>query len=320
MVSVIDFEKVFDTNGIRVYKPSKALFSKLQLPSSTYIMCSQASRDILYSPYLAGKELQEKMKEVSKNFFNVISGLGLLKNKKKQAMTELVFLAGGLYYYLNHGFKAIFDYALPQCFIGIQRARVEGSVGQFIAKISYENYESLPNNAIIFIGDTIATGATITKGILSLQSSLLEKNYVLDEIHVFSLACSTTGACKLGEFEQRLKSIFKQSKINLFVTEQLFTLMEDGTDLRFLEKDSIMPQETYDYTLKTYGTWLGKNMKCAVFDWGTRCKNPLKHYHEFIDYASNTLKDKSIPQEAKVILSEMKIKAQQSLEESLATL
>jgi len=81
------------------------------------------------------------------------------------------------------------------------------------------------------------------------------------------------------------------SKIYLIVAEQLFHLMPDGTDLRFFGKDALMPDETKTYTLKTYGDFLASNMKCAVFDWGTRCKNPKRHYDEFLEFADGIAKD-----------------------------
>ncbi|MEM3373205.1 MAG: hypothetical protein QXF76_03245 [Candidatus Anstonellales archaeon] len=316
MTYIIDFVKIYSNRDLVIYRPDEELLKNNHFPSSTYVMSSNASRHILFNPQIAGKELQEKMKEVSENYFSALKALNLLKDQKKKSVIELIFLAGGLYYYLNHGFQKTFNYALPQCFIGIQRSRIEGTIGKFTAKISYENYEALQDNSVIFIGDTIATGATITKGILSLQSALLEKNYSLKEIFIFSLACSTTGATKIAELEQRLKAIFNDCKITLIVCEQFFTLMEDGTDLRFLERDSILPKETYDNILKVYGEWLGKNMKCAVFDWGTRCKNPIKHYHEFIEFVDNiTSTSHNIPTDAKNKLLEMKAQTLKNLNE-----
>jgi len=161
---------------------------------------------------------------------------------------------------------------------------VEGTEGKFTAIATYENFESLPDDATIIIGDTIATGATIQKGIYHLFDAMDVRKLKLKDLVVCSLACSVDGAKLLKEVEKRMERDFPGSRLHLFVAEELFHLMPDGTDLRFLYDDALMPGETRDRILRTYGEYLGKEMACAVFDWGTRCKNPIKHYHEFLEF------------------------------------
>ncbi len=273
-------------NSFRLYRLDEELESS-NLPENTYILCSENSRSILYRPYLAGLELHECMKNVSLDYINSVKHL--LQKKRASEVVELVYLAGGLYYFLSHGFSQIFKKNLPQCFIGIQRSRIEGTEGSFTAKMSYENFESLPDNATVLIGDTIATGATMAKGLLALEAALQEKNYSLNEIIIFSLAAATEGLRKIKRIEEKLKLSFPDSKLTLVVSEQLFTLMPNGTDMHFFGNDSIMPEETRAHTLKEYGEWLGNHMQCAVFDWGTRCKNPMRHYREFLEYIEKSL-------------------------------
>lgn len=279
----------FESSKYRLYKVTETDF-----PINSYIICTQAASQILYNPQLAGKDLQDKMLEVAEVFTDAIYKK-ILIGKKPQQIAELIFLAGGLYYQLNGGFKNKLNMALPQCFLGIKRQRVEGTDGEFTAIATYENFESLPNNGTIIIGDTIATGATLQKGIYHLFEILLAKKYNLENLVVCSLACSVIGAKKLLEIENQLKKHFPNAKVHLFVAEEFFHLMPDGTDLRFLYEEAIMPQETQKRILTTYGKELGKEMKCAVFDWGTRCKNPLSHYNEFLEFAAeikHQLKDK----------------------------
>jgi len=296
-------------NGYRMYKIGDA-----DMPENTYIVCSEHASGILYRPHIAGKELQERMEKVAEAFMDAI-GSTVLGGKKTSQTTELIFLAGGLYYQLNHGFKARYGRALPQCFLGIKRQRIEGTEGGFTAVATYENFESLPDNATVIIGDTIATGATLQKGIHHLLDSFEERSYNLENLVVCSLACSVNGARLMKEVEKRVKRDFPDAKVYLFVAEELFHLMPDGTDLRFLYDDCVMPDETRKRILDTYGEYLGKEMKCAVFDWGTRCKNPIKHYHEFLEFAGDMLKRKldaksreaisKMEQEAKLALTEL---------------
>jgi len=153
----------------------------------------------------------------------------------------------------------------------------------------------------VIIGDTIATGATLQKGIYHVLDALEEKKYKLENLVICSLACSEHGAKVLKDVEKRVKRDFEGAKVYLFAGEEFFHLMSDGTDLRFLYDDAVIPDETKKRVLEQYGEYVGKEMKCAVFDWGTRCKNPIKHYHEFLEFVGDMEKRKLDEKSATVI-------------------
>ena len=95
----------------------------------TYIICTETAREVLYSPHMVGKQLQDCMEKNSAVFAEILSKR-VLSGVKRENVCELIFLSGGLYYALNFGFKKNFGFALQQCFIGIQRQRVESKAGQ----------------------------------------------------------------------------------------------------------------------------------------------------------------------------------------------
>ena len=300
-----------------IYREEKKNYSVYKvcesaLPDNTFIICHESAEKILYRPHIAGRELQSNMEKVAEIFMDAI-GRMVLNGKRISQISELVFLAGGIYYQLNYGFKKNFRQAIPQCFLGIKRQRIEGSEGEFTAVATYENFESLPDNATVIIGDTIATGATLQKGIYHLLDAFEERNYTLENLVACSLACSVNGAQIMKEIERRIKRDFPEANVYLFVAEELFHLMPDGTDLRFLYDDCIMPAETKERINRNYGDYLGREMKCAVFDWGTRCKNPIKHYHEFLEFADTALKQDSIDSKSVEVLERMKKETKEAL-------
>lgn len=260
------------------------------LPSSTYIFNSPYSQDILYNPHLAGITLQRAMERVSPIFVEIATEKAL-KGEKRKNVAELVLLAGGLYYFLAKGFRDVHGYSIPQCFLGVKRQKVEGTNGDFVAVSRYENFESLPKEACIIIGDTIATGSTLVESLGKLENIMEAEGAKLNKLVVCSLACASAGAKKLAELEKKIKERNPEFRLCLIVAEGLFHLMEDGTDMRFLREGSIMPETTRAYTIERYGEFLGKEMKCAVFDWGTRCKNPARHYSEFMEFAEEILEN-----------------------------
>ncbi len=301
---------LYQKEGYELYSVTDSHF-----PSHTYLLRSPHSQEVLYNPQRVGKPLQDSMEKLSVHMMDVLLQTAL-KGVKADNVCELVFLSGGLYYALNHGFKQKTNLALPQCFLGIKRKRLLGQDGEFTAVATYENFESLPNHATILIGDTIATGATLEKGIETILNAIHERSFVLDKLVVVTLAGSVDGAKRLQKIEEHIKRQFPSFTLYHIACEQLFHLMPDGTDLRFLYPDAVMPQKTREKTLELYGEELGKDMKCAVFDWGTRCKNPQGHYHEFMEWAKEA-QGTAQTQKAKDVLGRM-ISELESMHETLS--
>ncbi|MEM4137716.1 MAG: hypothetical protein QXV64_02390 [Candidatus Anstonellaceae archaeon] len=261
--------------GLKIYKIVEEEF-----PQNSYIICHKSFSDVLYHPYSAGISLQNKMQRVGVEFVKAIQFLCLKNKTPRKTLVELVLLSGGLFYNLNFGFKKLFNFSLPQCFLGISRFMLPQKFGEFDARIDYSNFEALQDNATIVIGDTLATGATLSKAIEHLKKISEEKNKKINSIFFVTLAGSKKGAIA---FKKALEK-FENINSAIIFAHQVFHLMPDGTDLRFFGPDVIIPPPTKSQTQKFYGEELGKNFKCAVFDWGTRCKNPLAHYEEFENY------------------------------------
>jgi hypothetical protein len=287
------------------------------VPERTFILSSEASRRILYNPQIAGKELQDEMEQLSPLFIEAATEKAL-KGTKLGDIAEYVLLAGGLYYFMGYGFRKAHGFALPQCFLGIKRQRISES--EFIAVSSYENFESLPKEANIIIGDTIATAATMQSSLKRLTDALDANGGRLNRLVICSLACSSEGARRIKVIEKDLKEKYPSMELTLIIAEQLFHLMPDGTDLRFLMKDAIMPDSTREHTLKTYGQALGSDMKCAVFDWGTRCKNPKAHYEEFLSFCEEVLAGGKLDEKGKGVIIKMKEEAESQLKRLETTL
>jgi hypothetical protein len=306
MAEVVEFEKRGD---FALYQVKEA-----GMLDDTYLFCSNEAREILYSPHIAGERLQGLLESLSVQFAEVLGKR--LSGVPRDRICELVFLSGGLYYSLNYGFKKQFGFALPQCFIGIQRSRVEGKAGEFRAMAGYENFESLPDHAHVIIGDTVATGSTLVKGIQLLLDAAEDKGKTIESITILTIAGSAAGARKLAVLAK--KHVLPQHpncKVSLFACEMLFHLMPDGTDLRFLMPDSVLPEESRSEAERRYGKYLSKNMRCAVFDWGTRCKNPKAHYLEFLDYCDKELSILRLDEKGRSVLLRMKKETQESLAE-----
>lgn len=273
--------------GARVYKVGHP-----KLPKNSYIICMPQARRILYDPVVCGGKLRRLAIECNKVF--LAAARHLVPNFRKlraNEIAEVVVLRGGLGYALNLAFDELFGGYLPQCFIGARRFRISGE--EFEAKISYCNFDPLPDKGTLLMGDTIATGASLSQTLGEVQDELLKRSYGIKKLFVFSIAAAFRGCTKLLEWEEKFREHWPNFRVYLFAAEELFGL-DEGTHLRFRkEGEAIVPEETKAHVSRVYGDYetafLPGNI-CAIFDWGDRIFRLRQHLEDVMKFARSSLK------------------------------
>ncbi|MDI6820058.1 MAG: hypothetical protein QMC89_04035 [Candidatus Hodarchaeaceae archaeon] len=274
-----------DANVYRVDHP--------ELPKNTHIICMPQAGKILYNPVVCGDELQGLSLECSKVFLNaawsMLPGLGRLSTRD---ICEIVVLRGSLGYRFDAAFGQLFKSYLPRCFVGAKRFRISG--GEFGAEVTYRNFDPLPNNGVLLTGDTIATGASLSRTLAEVRDELRRRDYEVRKLLVLSIAASFKGCSRLLWWEERFREWWPDFRIHLFVAEALFGLAENGTDLLFRkEGEAILPDETKERVSRLYGDYetgfLPSNI-CAIFDWGDRNFKPERHLEDVLKFVRSSLK------------------------------
>lgn len=295
--------------GARVYKVGHP-----KLPRNSYIICMPQARRILYDPVVCGGKLRKLAIGCNKVFLTAAGYLvpGFRKPRANE-VAEVVVLRGGLGYALDVAFDELFGGYLPRCFIGARRFRI--SKEKFRAEISYRNFDPLPNNGILLMGDTIATGTSLSQTLGEVQDELVRRDYGIKKLLVFSIAAAFRGCTRLLEWEEKFREHWPNFRVHLFVAEALFGL-DEGTHLRFRkEGEVIMPEETKAYVSKVYGNYktafLPGNI-CAIFDWGDRIFRLRQHLEDVMRFARSSLKAAE-DRKSKEVLKKMERDAQLEL-------
>jgi uracil phosphoribosyltransferase len=237
---------------------------------SAYLFHSKAN--IVFNPCLAGKDLKIKTIEAAKEFLEIACPV-CLKGEPVKNICECVLLCGGNYYGLKEAFEDKYG-SLQQVFIGIKRYQLPDK--RWDARSTYDSFDSLPDNGVVLIGDTIATGSTIRKTVRMLRDEYKIRKFKLKKIIIYTLVGSKVAAEMIAGLEKEMNG----TKIYFFASEGLFGLMPNGTDMPVSHKDTELIPEAVE-ELKKHPEL--KDTRCSVFDWGDRCKNPIKHYLELID-------------------------------------
>lgn len=263
------------------------------LPTNSYIISMPAARKILYDPIVSGMELKKISLECSKEFLRTAWDiLPSLKRLGTRKISEIVVLRGSLGYQFDVAFEQVFGRYLLRCFVGAKRFRISG--GEFGADISYINFDALPNNGVLLVGDTVATGISLSKSLAVTRSELRERDYGIKKLLVFSIAASAKGCTRLVEWEDRFREWWPDFRIHLFVAEAFFGLADNGTDLLFRRgTEAILPDETKRRVSRIYGdydTAYLPGIICSIFDWGDRNFKPERHLADVIKFARESAK------------------------------
>ena len=252
---------------------------------------------------MCGAELEVLAERCSRGFLRIAWELvPQFRRAKITQMAELVVLRGSLGYHFDRAFHEVFGRYLPRCFIGAKRYRISG--GEFGVNIFYVNFDCLPNRGVLFTGDTIATGISLSQTLAVTRSELRNRDYDISALVVFTIAGSLRGSSKLLEWEDRFQEWWPNFRMYLFACEALFGLADNGTDLLFKHPESILPEETKKRVSRVYGDYDSAYLPsriCAIFDWGDRNFKPERHLEDLVKFCRDNLRRTREPTARRVL-------------------
>ncbi|MHA2294944.1 MAG: hypothetical protein ACXAEU_14870 [Candidatus Hodarchaeales archaeon] len=242
------------------------------LPENSFLLINENAKKILLSPWISGLQLKALARESCKDFLKTlfIHSKSFAQCRPLDAV-EIVPLAGALYYDLAGAFASVFEHQLQMCFVGAKRYLKNGI---WDTRTDYFNFEAMPVNPFILIGDTIATGGTIVR----LLENILESLEEIRGLAIFTICGAREGGKRLNVIEETVRD--KGGDFYIVYANAAFGLEENGTDMPWLHKDTITLEKLSNEARKVYGN-LGDKF-CAVWDWGQRAKSPIAHLKEFL--------------------------------------
>ncbi|MFX0152475.1 MAG: hypothetical protein ACFFAJ_16930 [Candidatus Hodarchaeota archaeon] len=268
---IVPLKDLFEeTSPVKAYR-----LKDPQLSERCLLIESLSARRILTNHFLVGAQLVSQCRAAVKDCLSVFFSLQKQKLKFTQ-MAEVVPLSGSLTYDLLSAFYELHQHTLARNFIGIRRFQKPD--GNWDTEVSYTNFEALTDKIeMVFIGDTIATGVTITKVIRMIQAHV----QVPLKIIVISIAGSLIGARRLVQLEKSAQKSFPGTEIWCLFTEAYLGLEDNGTDMPIQHPDTISIPELNQVAKKQLGEYLTRNL-CSVLDWGKRTNAPLEHYQDLL--------------------------------------
>lgn len=262
------------------------------LPDNSYILRMDSAQKIHADPLLWGPELRRLTRDCNRTFLRAVEEVVPdFEKYTTDDISEVVILRGGLGYQLDRAFEDVFGSYLPRCFIAARRHRL--SEEEFEAEISYTNFEPLPEDGVVIIGDTIATGSSLSRTLSEVRDELRKREQEIQKLVVLSAAAAFRGCSKLLEWERRFQEWWPDFEVYLFVAEALFGL-DSGTHLRYRKPgEAIVPESSKEFVNEAFGDYENAYIPgniCAIFDWGDRNFKPDRHLRDVLKYAQEAQK------------------------------
>lgn len=232
---------------------------------SAKLLFSKAGIEIVTKPFLVGPELEALSLESSKDFISSIIADGDIGE-----VVSLEILNGGHYYFVADAYKAVTGKDCPVATLRAKR-RLDEESKEWKVRIWERNDVSLSSGATVLIGDTVATGTTLS-GVVASVIDEMDAAGTYGNIMVFAIAGARACEAPLTKCAERLAAQGKT--ITVTFANAAFNLADNGTDLGFTGAE--YAEGAAEAIAEVVGDF-SKHMKCAVWDWGDRFR--LQHEH-----------------------------------------
>mmetsp|Transcript_14157 Transcript_14157/g.16950 ORF Transcript_14157/g.16950 Transcript_14157/m.16950 type:complete len:336 (-) Transcript_14157:106-1113(-) len=247
------------------------------------LLDSAAGLKILCDPFVHSDQLLQLAFESSCDFVREYGKQWFSQNKEPVVLN---ILQGGRYYALDRAINSVYG-KTPTTVSLCAKRKYSPAEGKWKVNIFNEDLKKLEamseSVSSIVIGDTIATGTTL-KGVID---HVLRLGIVGSEtkIIVYSIA---------GTFD-RLQWLDDYPNVSVVVSNVDLHLHDNGTDLQFGGK-ARFTKKAREYVDDVLGREFSENhVKCAIFDWGDRFRNPKEHLEEVLEYYESLSNTTSLP-------------------------
>jgi hypothetical protein len=237
----------------------QSLATRVELDDGTliHVVRNPPLEHLLFDRTIVGAEFEELCSRSTRMFLGHLAPSIAGSDVK---LAELMILSKGIYYDLRRQYRDLFGKSLELNLIATKRQSVDGTDVQVI--VPYHDYISQASTLII--GDTIASGATISAAIRHYAAQI-----PLQDVIVLSFAGAGIGAKAI-----RQTCLELGVNVHFLFALAAFGLGENGFDLSFLHSETITAPEYVD---RAHLQFDGRPVSCVGWDFGSQAQAVEKY-------------------------------------------
>ncbi|MDX9720257.1 MAG: hypothetical protein RBU37_05900 [Myxococcota bacterium] len=249
-----------------------AIHGAHQSPVHRYLLSTPDGRRIVNDPSLVGVDFTCALRRA------VSAGLGLLPDRDailsspQERVCVVHFLRGGLNFGLRDAAAEAFGLNRhSSCFMSSQRRRIDG---RWLVEEDMYRKLHIPPQAILLIGDVVATGLTVDNGLQVIIEHVKQLGTSIRRIVFFTIGCHKIEKV-LARHDTALREAFPEYEgASAIYLEAKFRLVDSRTPLRIREPGTDLVRRfalhTPELALSQLEDLAAALERCAIYDAGSR--------------------------------------------------
>jgi hypothetical protein len=257
-----------------------------QGPVSRYVVSTPQSRDICNRPEIIGVEFNYKLHDAMAAALEEAPFRALVEDHPEERVCVVNFLRGGLNFEIRRALHTAFGFNRhSSAFMSSQRFREDGR--WFVKEDMYRKLE-IPKNALLIMGDVVATGVTMGNGLAVILDHIEKLGTSIRGLVFFTIGCHKAEKI-LDDVDKRARELFPDYEETVLVyLEAKFRLVDSKTELRIgipgtdlIRKQALLSPELERSTFDGAAPLLER---CAIYDAGSRAFDIPTYVGDVLEY------------------------------------
>ena len=259
-----------------------ALRGAHQGQAERYVVSTPQSREISNRPELLGVDFNLSLHDGMASAFRTAPFRDLIADHPESGVCVVNFLRGGLNFEIRRALHSAYGFNRhPSAFMSSQRFRDDA--GRWGVKEDMYRKLDIPRDAVLVMGDVVATGVTMQHGLEVIIDHLEELGSSARALVFFTIGCHKAEKV-LEELDVRLRETFPAYERTILVyLEAKFRLVDSQTPLRIgipgtdlIRRGAFM---TPELEASQYADPAYLLERCVIYDAGSRAFD-IPHYCE----------------------------------------
>jgi hypoxanthine-guanine phosphoribosyltransferase len=255
-------------------------------PVARYVVSTPPSRDICNRPEVLGVEFNLKLQDAMASAFGTAPFRRLIEEHPEDRVCVVNFLRGGLNFEIRRALQTAYGFNRhSSAFMSSQRYREEGR--WYVKEDMYRKLE-IPRDAVLVMGDVVATGVTMENGLQVILEHLSELGSSVRALVFFTIGCHKAEKV-LESVDAEARERFPNYEQTILVyLEGKFRLVDSKTELRIgipgtdlIRKNALLAPELERSMYEAIPYILER---CAIYDAGSRAFDIPTYLEDVIEY------------------------------------
>ncbi len=255
-------------------------------PVERYVVSTAGTRAICNRPELLGVAFNLALQDSMATALVTAPFRPLLEQHPEDRVCVVSFLRGGLNFELRRALHSAFGFNRhSSAFMSSQRYREDGR--WFVKEDMYRKLD-IPPDAVLVMGDVVATGVTMENGLQVVIDHIQEIGSSVRSLVFFTIGCHKAEKA-LAAIDARLRAAFPGYERTVLVyLEGKFRLVDSKTDLRIgipgtdLVRRGALLSPELEASQYDRASYLLE--RCAIYDAGSRAFDIPHYARDVVEY------------------------------------